>query len=197
MLNHIEGLLVEKSPTHIVIDCNGLGFFLNISLNTYSKLPKSNEKVKLLTHISTNQNDFSQTAFGFIDESERNIFTQLISVSGVGPGAARMFLSTYDPLELTQHIINENVAALKSVKGIGEKTAQRIIVDLRGKFGKTDLHPNFSTLSNNKTKEEALSALVMLGFVKNVAEKVVDKSISQLGNNASVEDIIKNSLKSL
>jgi Holliday junction DNA helicase RuvA len=138
MLNHIEGKLLEKSPTHVVIDCNGMGYTLNISLNTYSKIQQVNNQVKLLTHVSVNQNDFTQTGFGFFEESERVLFKQLISVSGVGSAAARMFLSSYNPLELTQHIINGNVAALKNVKGIGEKTAQRIIVDLKNKVGKNE-----------------------------------------------------------
>ena len=197
MLNHIEGKLLEKSPTHIVIDCNGMGYMLNISLNTYSKIQQVNNPVKLLTHVSVNQNDFTQTAFGFFEESERVLFRQLISVSGVGSAAARMFLSSYNPLELTQHIINGNVGALKNVKGIGEKTAQRIIVDLKNKVGKNETLPDFTFNPNNKLKEEALSALVMLGFVRNTAEKAVDKAIATLGANAAVEDVIKLALKSL
>ncbi|MFN4811144.1 MAG: Holliday junction branch migration protein RuvA [Bacteroidota bacterium] len=197
MLNHIEGKLLEKSPTHVVIDCNGMGYMLNISLNTYSKIQQVNNPVKLLTHVSVNQNDFTQTAFGFFEESERVLFRQLISVSGVGSAAARMFLSSYNPLELTQHIINGNVGALKNVKGIGEKTAQRIIVDLKNKVGKNETLPDFTFNPNNKLKEEALSALVMLGFVRNTAEKAVDKAIATLGANAAVEDVIKLALKSL
>jgi Holliday junction DNA helicase RuvA len=197
MLNHIEGKLLEKSPTHVVIDCNGMGYMLNISLNTYSKIQQVNNPVKLLTHVSVNQNDFTQTAFGFFEESERVLFRQLISVSGVGSAAARMFLSSYNPLELTQHIINGNVGALKNVKGIGEKTAQRIIVDLKDKVGKNETLPDFTFNPNNKLKEEALSALVMLGFVRNTAEKAVDKAIATLGANAAVEDVIKLALKSL
>jgi Holliday junction DNA helicase RuvA len=197
MLNHIEGKLLEKSPTHVVIDCNGMGYTLNISLNTYSKIQQVNNQVKLLTHVSVNQNDFTQTGFGFFEESERVLFKQLISVSGVGSAAARMFLSSYNPLELTQHIINGNVGALKNVKGIGEKTAQRIIVDLKNKVGKNETLPDFTFNPNNKLKEEALSALVMLGFVRNTAEKAVDKAIATLGANAAVEDVIKLSLKSL
>lgn len=197
MLNHIEGKLLEKSPTHVVIDCNGMGYMLNISLNTYSKIQQVNNPVKLLTHVSVNQNDFTQTAFGFFEESERVLFRQLISVSGVGSAAARIFLSSYNPLELTQHIINGNVGALKNVKGIGEKTAQRIIVDLKNKVGKNETLPDFTFNPNNKLKEEALSALVMLGFVRNTAEKAVDKAIATLGANAAVEDVIKLALKSL
>ena len=197
MLNHIEGKLLDKSPAHVVIDCNGMGYMLNISLNTYSKLHQINDRVKLLTHVSVNQNDFSQTAFGFFEESERVLFRQLISVSGVGSAAARMFLSSYNPLELTQHIINGNVGALKNVKGIGEKTAHRIILDLKSKVAKNEALPDFSFNPHNKMKEEALSALVMLGFVKTSAEKAVDKAIAQLGNDAAVEAVIKTALKSL
>jgi Holliday junction DNA helicase RuvA len=174
-----------------------MGYMLNISLNTYSKIQQVNNPVKLLTHVSVNQNDFTQTAFGFFEESERVLFRQLISVSGVGSAAARMFLSSYNPLELTQHIINGNVGALKNVKGIGEKTAQRIIVDLKNKVGKNETLPDFTFNPNNKLKEEALSALVMLGFVRNTAEKAVDKAIATLGANAAVEDVIKLALKSL
>jgi Holliday junction DNA helicase RuvA len=189
--------LIEKTPTHVVIDCGGMGYTLNISLNTYSKLHQVNDKIKLLVHVSVNQNDFTQTGFGFFEESERVLFRQLISVSGVGSAAARMFLSSYNPLELTQHIINGNVGALKNVKGIGEKTAQRIIVDLKAKVGKNEALPDFSFNPHNKVREEALSALVMLGFVRNTAEKAVDKAIAQLSNNAAVEEIIKVALKSL
>jgi holliday junction DNA helicase RuvA len=197
MINHIEGKIVSLTPTDVVLDCNGMGYFLNISLNTYTAIA-GKEKAILLVHVSVNQMDYTQVAYGFIAESERTLFRQLISVSGVGAASARMFLSSYSPEELVNHIVSGNVPALKKVKGIGDKSAQRIVVDLRDKMAKVNNLPQIFSGSNNKTREEALLALVMLGFVRNQAEKAVDKVLQQSNSQElSVEEIIKQALKTL
>lgn len=195
MYSHFEGRLTEKTPTYAVVECAGVGYLLHISLNTYSKLADA-ESAKLYAHLSIRED--AHVLFGFADEEERELFRQLISVSGVGPSTARMILSSMAPAEVTQAIHTGNVSALKAVKGIGEKSAQRIIVDLKGRFGKSDssLAANFLQ-ANNKTREEALTALVMLGFARNTAEKAVDKVYKTEGNVVSVEQLIKQALKNL
>jgi Holliday junction DNA helicase RuvA len=195
MYSHFEGRLTEKTPTYAVVECGGVGYLLNISLNTYSKLADT-ERTKLYAHLTIRED--AHVLFGFADEEERELFRQLISVSGVGPGTARMMLSSMAPAEITQAIHSGNVAALKAIKGIGEKSAQRIIIDLKGRFSKNEsgLSANFFP-ANNKTREEALTALVMLGFARNVAEKAVDKVYKTEGNVVSVEQLIKQALKNL
>ncbi|HEY4800940.1 MAG TPA: Holliday junction branch migration protein RuvA, partial [Bacteroidia bacterium] len=133
MINHIEGKLVEKNPTHAIIDCGGVGYYINITINTYSKIGNE-EKCKLLTHVITSQQDYSQNMYGFFDEKERGVFRHLISVSGVGASTARMVLSSLTPPEVQSAIAKGDVSVFRSIKGIGEKTAQRIIVDLNGKI---------------------------------------------------------------
>lgn len=195
MYNHFEGKLAVKTPTYAVIDCGGVGYQLNISLNTFSKLPESGS-CKLFAHLAVRED--ALVLFGFGDEEEREMFRQLISVSGVGPGTARMILSSMGPPEVMQAIHSGNVAALKAVKGIGEKSAQRIIIDLKGKFI-ADAGSSAGTpfAADNKMREEALSALVMLGFARNMAEKAVDKALKTEGNALSVEHLIKLALKNL
>lgn len=200
MIHHLEGNLVEITPTYVVMDCHGIGYTLNISLHTYSAIGDK-KALRLLTHISVNQMDYSQVAYGFIDEDERTLFRHLLSVSGVGAASARMCLSTYSPAELVSRIISGDVAAVRKVKGIGEKTAQRIIVDLKDKLQKSSGLPaggmsiNFG---NNKIREEALIALGMLGFVRNQAEKAVDKALSAISSSElTVELLIKQALKTL
>ncbi len=197
MITHIEGRLAEKTPTYAVIDCSGVGYMLNISLNTFSKLGAPGDKCKLYSHTLVNTMDYTQTMYGFSEESERTFFRHLISVSGVGGNTARMFLSSFAPSELQQTILAGNVAALRSVKGIGDKTAQRIIVDLKDKVGKEDTASTFSMMPHNTIREEALSALVMLGFAKNLAEKSLDKVIRAATSELSVEQAIKQTLKNL
>jgi Holliday junction DNA helicase RuvA len=194
MINHIEGRLVEKTPTYAVIDCGGVGYLLNISLNTFSKIGSS-EKCRLYAHLAIRED--AHTLYGFADNEERNLFRHLISVSGVGASTARMILSSLSPPEVHQAILGGNVSALKSIKGIGEKSAQRIIVDLKGKLGKEEMPMEFFTASSNTAKEEALSALVMLGFARNVADKALEKAIKTEGSDASVEQLIKQALKNL
>jgi Holliday junction DNA helicase RuvA len=195
MYNHFEGKLAVKTPTYAVIDCGGVGYQLNISLHTFSKIPDTGT-CRLFAHLAVRED--ALVLFGFADEEERELFRQLISVSGVGAGTARMILSSLSPSEVIQAIHSGNVAALKSIKGIGEKSAQRIIIDLKGKFTSDNATgaPLIFT-GDNKMREEALSALVMLGFAKNVAEKAVDKALKSEGNALSVEHLLKLALKNL
>lgn len=195
MIYHIEGKLVEKTPTYVVIDAGGVGYVMQISLNTFSKIGDATT-CKLYTEQLYVRDDMPRF-FGFADMAERNIFRQLISVSGVGGTSALLMLSSLSAAEIQNAIATGNVALIKSVKGIGEKTAQRIIVDLKGKLGKEELTPEFFVSSNNTLKEEALSALVMLGFNKASAEKVLEKLIRTEGTGQTVEQLIKSALKNL
>lgn len=195
MIYHIEGKVVEKTPTYVVIDVGGVGYVMQISLNTFSKIGESTT-FKLFTEQLYVRDDMPRF-FGFADMAERNIFRQLISVSGVGGTSALLMLSSLSAAEIQSAISTGNVALIKSVKGIGEKTAQRIIVDLKGKLGKEELSPEFFVSSNNTLKEEALSALVMLGFNKAAAEKTLEKIIRTEGTGQTVEQLIKSALKNL
>lgn len=195
MFNHFEGKITVKTPTYAVLDCAGVGYLLNISLNTYSKIPDTGN-CKLLSHLAVRED--AMVLYGFADEEEREVFRQLISVSGVGAGTARMILSSMTPAEVVSAIHSGNVTALKSIKGIGEKSAQRIIVDLKGKFGKdVSISPLQLSAASNKLRDEALSALVALGFARNMAEKAIDKALKSEGNVVSVEHMIKLALKNL
>ena len=193
MITHIRGKLVEKNPTFVIIECNGIGYFLHISLHTYSKIPDV-EAVKLFTYFSVKED--SQTLFGFSDKIEREIFKLLISVSGVGTSIARTMLSSMSPDQIQQAIASEDVATIQSVKGIGAKTAQRVIIDLRDKIVKTYLFSEDSNQTNNTIKEEALSALEVLGFSRKQVEKLVHKIIQEAPDTV-LEDIIKQALKTL
>lgn len=193
MIAHIQGRLVEKSPTDVVIDSNGVGYHLHISLHTYSLLPNS-ENVKLYTHLQIKED--GHFLFGFMEKSEREIFKLLISVSGIGAGIARTMLSSMEPKQIIQSIASGNVAAIQAIKGIGAKTAQRAILDLKDKVLKVFDLDEVSSFSNNTNKEEALSALEVLGFNKKLAEKVVEKVVNNQPE-ATVETIIKLALKNL
>jgi Holliday junction DNA helicase RuvA len=195
MIYHIEGKLIEKTPTYAVIDAGGVGYVMQISLNTFSKIGDS-EKCKLYTEQLYVRDDMPRF-FGFADVAERNLFRLLVSVSGVGGTSALLMLSSLSAEEIQTAIATGNVAVIKSVKGIGEKTAQRVIVDLKDKMGKSDFSSNVFVNSNNTLKEEALSALVMLGFNKLGAEKVLDKIIRTEGTGQTVEQLIKSALKNL
>lgn len=194
MITYLEGMLVEKSPAHAVIDCGGVGYFLNISLNTFSKLPETG-KLKLYSHLAIRED--AHVLFGFADKAERELFLQLTSVSGIGPSTARMILSSMSPEELHRTIVNRDLNRLKSVKGVGPKSAERILIDLKDKLAKESIASEISFAPHNKTREEALSALVMLGFAKGVAEKAVDKALKEKGDTAVVEEIIKTALNNL
>ena len=192
MINHIKGKLVEKTPTYAIIECNGVGYHLNISLNTYSKIP-DNESVMLFAHLAIRED--AHTLFGFIDKDERQLFLHLISVSGVGASTARMILSSLSLVEIQTAIVERNVAVLKGVKGIGAKSAERIIIDLRDKLSKENFGSEISIETNNSIQEEALSALIALGFGKNMAEKVVAKALKGSESDITVEELIKTALK--
>ncbi len=193
MITHIRGKLVEKNPTFAVIETNGVGYWINISLNTYSQLP-DNEFVILYTHLSIKED--AHTLYGFINKTEREIFRLLISVSGVGPSIARTMLSSMTTDEIQQAIASNNVSIIQSVKGIGVKTAQRVLVDLRDKISKTYIVDEVYVSQSNTIKNEALSALEVLGFNKKQVEKVVDK-ILLVDKTVSVEVLIKNVLKNI
>jgi Holliday junction DNA helicase RuvA len=194
MITHIKGKLVEKSPTSVIIEVNGIGYLINISLNTFSAIPDQ-ESLTLYTHLQIKED--SHTLFGFYSRKEREIFRLLISVSGIGASIARTMLSSLSPEQIIQGISIGDSAMIQSVKGIGLKTSQRVIIELKDKVLKIyDLDDKISFQNNNTAKEEALSALEVLGINKKTSEKLVDKII--LDNaEASVELIIKEALKNL
>ena len=194
MITHIKGKLIEKSPTSVIIEVNGIGYLINISLNTFSAIPDQ-ENLKLYTHLQIKED--SHTLFGFYSRKEREIFRLLISVSGIGASIARTMLSSLSPEQIIQGISIGDSAMIQSVKGIGLKTSQRVIIELKDKVLKIyDLDDKISLQNNNTAKEEALSALEVLGINKKTSEKLVDKII--LDNaDASVELIIKEALKNL
>lgn len=193
MITHIRGRLVEKSPTGVVIDCNGVGYYVHISLHTFSQI-SDNESIKLLTHFLVKEDD--QQLYGFATETERQIFRLLISVSGIGTNTARTMLSSLTPKQVREGIASEDVALIQSVKGIGLKTAQRVIIDLKDKVLKVFEMDEISAVLNNTSKDEALSALEVLGFAKKQSERVVTKILNNTPN-ASVEQLIKEALKNL
>ncbi|TXD82443.1 Holliday junction branch migration protein RuvA [Subsaximicrobium wynnwilliamsii] len=193
MINHIQGKLVEKNPTDVVIDCNGVGYLLNISLHTFSQIP-DREQLKLFTYLLVRED--SHTLYGFSSLVEREIFKLLISVSGIGANTARMMLSSLSPQQVKEGIALGDVALIQSVKGIGAKTAARVILDLKDKVLKVYDIDEVSVNKNNTSKDEALSALEVLGFAKKQAERVIDKIVTQQPE-ASVETLIKEALKNL
>ncbi|NER12669.1 Holliday junction branch migration protein RuvA [Leptobacterium flavescens] len=193
MITHIRGRLVEKNPTDVVIESNGVGYFINISLHTFSKL-SNDENIRLYTHLQVRED--AHTLFGFFEKSEREIFRLLISVSGIGASTARTMLSSMSPLQVRDAIAANDVAAIQSIKGIGAKTAQRVIIDLKDKILKIYDIDEVSSAEGNTNKEEALSALEVLGFTKKQSEKVIDRILKN-GPDLSVEEIIKHALKNL
>lgn len=193
MITHIQGKLTEKNPTHVVIDCNGVGYMLNISLHTFSQIPDA-ENLKLFAHLQVKED--SHTLYGFSSLAEREIFRLLISVSGIGASTARTMLSSLTPKQVREGIASEDVALIQSIKGIGAKTAQRVIIDLKDKVLKIYDIDEVSVAKDNTNKDEALSALEVLGFAKKQAERVVDK-IVKAQPDADVETIIKQALKNL
>ncbi|MEC8133406.1 MAG: Holliday junction branch migration protein RuvA [Bacteroidota bacterium] len=193
MITHIRGRLVDKSPTAVVIDCNGVGYFIHISLHTFSQL-KDDESIKLLTHLQIKED--AHQLYGFATLMEREIFRLLISVSGIGTNTARTMLSSLTPKQIREGIAAEDVVLIQSVKGIGLKTAQRVIIDLKDKILKIYDIDETLLISDNTNKDEALSALEVLGFAKKNSERIVVKIISN-NPDASVELIIKEALKNL
>ena len=193
MIAHLQGKLVEKSPTQLVIDCSGVGYDVHISLHTYSLLPNT-DFIKIFTHLQIKED--AHTLYGFIEKSEREIFKLLISVSGIGAGIARTMLSSLDPKQIITAIASADVSTIQAVKGIGAKTAQRVILDLKDKVLKLYDLDEVSISQSNTNRDEALSALEVLGFVRKASEKVIEKIVKE-DPEASVESIIKKALKSL
>jgi holliday junction DNA helicase RuvA len=193
MIAHIQGKLIEKTPTEVIIDCNGVGYHINISLHTYSLIPAT-ETIKLFTYLQIKED--AHSLFGFVEKSEREIFKMLLSVSGIGASIARTMLSSLDPKQIIQALAVGDLATIQSIKGIGSKTAQRAILDLKDKVLKLYDIDEVSMSQSNTNKDEALSALEVLGFNKKLAEKVIDKIMVQ-DPTATVEALIKQALKNL
>lgn len=195
MYNYIFGKLAEITPAYAVIDCGGVGYILEISLTTYSQI-KDKSEVKLLAHFVVRED--AHILFGFYEEKERTLFRHLINVNGVGATTARVMLSSYATDELAHAIISQDVKTVQSIKGIGPKTAQRIVLELHDKIGKIDELDSLpvKALQSNKNHEEALCALVALGFPKTAADKVLHK-ITESNPDATVENLIKLALKML
>jgi len=193
MFNHFTGKIAELAPTHVVVDVNGVGYLLHISLNTFSQL-KDKTDVQVLAHLIVRED--AMILYGFYEDIERQLFKHLISVSGVGPNTARMILSSLQANDILDAIVQKNVNLLQSVKGIGAKSAQRIIVELQDKLSKEHILSDISYSFHNTNKQEALSALVVLGFSKLQVDKVLDKIISQEAD-LSAEELIRKALKIL
>ena len=193
MYSFISGTVVEKNPTYVVLDNQGIGYFINISLNTFTAIGEQ-QHVKLFVHLAIRED--AHTLYGFYTEAERELFLQLITVSGVGCNTARLILSSMTVNEAIDAIATNTIRMIQGVKGIGAKTAQRIVVDLHDKVGKLETGGEISLIGNNTLKDEALSALMVLGFNKMSIEKVLDKLLKQM-ENPSVEDLIKESLRLL
>lgn len=196
MIAFLKGKLVHRDPTHVIIDVNGVGYHVHISLQTFSEI-KEQENILLFTHLSIRED--AHVLFGFSNESEKKLFQQLISVNGVGPSTAVVMLSYMNSNELKAAIIREDAVALQAIKGIGGKTAQRVIIDLRDKLKKEswdEVQPVISGSAHNTVRKEALSALLTLGLPKAVAEKSVDSVLKKSGNTITLEDLVKQALKS-
>jgi Holliday junction DNA helicase RuvA len=197
MIDFIRGKIAEKTPAFVVLEAGNIGYALNISLNTYTKLADATECKLYVEQVFVR--DDNPKHYGFFDMDERDIFRKVISVSGVGGSSAMLMLSSLSAAEIAGAVNTANVALLKSIKGIGEKTAQRIVVDLKGKLGKHEGGiSQILTTSYNKNKDEALLALVALGFARNMAEKAIEKAIKQQGvSTDTIEILIKAALKNL
>lgn len=195
MIAYIEGKLTEKQPSFVIIETAGVGYKVNISLNTFSFI-KEKTQVKILTYLHIKED--AHTLYGFASESEKQIFLNLLSISGVGPGTALMVMSSLTPEEVRRAIVHEDVKTIQSIKGIGAKTAQRIILELKDKISKTDISEKTGEkilIGNNSLRNEALSALITLGINKLAAEKSVDFVLKNSGDNITLEELIKRSLK--
>lgn len=194
MYAYIDGKLTFKCPTYVVIEAGGVGYHIHISLNTFS-LIQDQERCKLYTWLHVKED--AHTLYGFADEGERRLFLHLISVSGIGPNTGRMMLSSITPQEIQQAIVNGDVPLIQRIKGIGPKSAQRLILELQDKLKREGYDSLISVPKNHTVKDEALSALIMLGFAKNAAEKALDHAINQANGSLTVEALIKIALKSL
>ena len=193
MITQLHGRLIEKNPTYVVIDCHGVGYEVNISLHTYGQIG-SDENIRLHTHLQIRED--VHTLYGFYQPMERSIFRLLISISGIGANIARTMLSSMTPVEIQQAIVHEDLAAIKAVKGIGLKTAQRVLIELKDKIQNEVGMDEIPSLKSNTIKEETLSALEVLGYPRRQAEKVID-NIIQSAPKSSVEELIKQALNKL
>jgi Holliday junction DNA helicase RuvA len=193
MFEYIDGKLTFKCPTYIVVEAGGVGYHLNISLNTYSSLANA-ERCKVYTWLYVKED--AHTLYGFADEGERRLFLHLISVSGIGPNTGRMMLSSITPIEIQTAIVNADLALIQRIKGIGAKTAQRLVLELQDKLKKEGSGSLIAAPLNNTVREEALSALMMLGFAKPASEKAIGNA-EKSGQDLSVEQLIKIALKNL
>ncbi|SES82303.1 Holliday junction branch migration protein RuvA [Hymenobacter actinosclerus] len=200
MIAYVDGKLAYKDPAQAILDVGGLGYEIRISLATYAKLPAEEEKIKLYTYQHIKED--GQTLYGFLDPNEKALFMQLISVSGIGPGTGIVMVSSMSVGEIRQAIVSEDVRAIQSIKGVGPKTAQRVILELKDKFRKDELlaKAGIDTVplakAHNTSRSEALAALVMLGFARAAAEKSLDQIQRKHGNDLTVEELIKFALKS-
>lgn len=194
MYAYIDGKLAFKSPSYVVIEAGGVGYHINISLNTFSRIGNA-EKCKLFTWLHVKED--AHTLYGFADEGERRLFLHLISVSGVGPNTGRMMLSSITPEEIQAAIVKGDVSQIQRIKGIGPKSAQRLVLELQDKLKKEGPDTLISAPKNNTIKDEALSALIMLGFARNAVEKVLEQELNKNGSDLTVEQLIKFALKSL
>ena len=193
MITQIIGRLVEKTPTQVVIDCKGVGYAVNISLHTFSQI-NDGENIKLYTHLQVRED--SHTLFGFNTTIERSVFLLLISVSGIGSSTARTMLSSLEPFQIQRAIISDDLNTIKSVKGIGLKTAQRVLIELKDKMLNLQVEGEIQNFGNNTIKDEALSALEVLGYTRKQSERILD-SIIQSAPESSVEELIKEALNKL
>lgn len=195
MIAYLEGKLVDKDPTYVIVDVGGIGYQVKITLNTFAQV-KALDACKIHTHLHVKED--AHTLYGFFEESERKRFLQLISISGVGPSTGLMILSSLSPEEIHSAIVNGDVKTISGVKGIGQKTAQRIILELKDKMSKEELEgqmPAISLSLGNTLKSEALSALTTLGINKAAAEKTIDKIMNETAEQVSLEELIKLALK--
>lgn len=193
MFEYIKGVVASLKPSHIILEANSVGYFVNISLNTYTQL-NGKESTKLYIHQVIRED--AHLLYGFSTVTERELFRMLISVSGIGSNTAIMMFSSLSPEEIRNAILTENINLLKSIKGIGIKTAQRVIIDLKDKIGKSPASDQIISSADNTLRNEALSALIMLGFAKKPAEKELDRILTT-DPKQSVESVIKQALKSL
>lgn len=194
MIAYLKGKLVHKDPTHLIIDVNGVGYHVNISLHTYSQV-KDTEDIRLSTYMHVRED--AHVLYGFGSDQEKNMFQNLISVNGIGPSTAIVVLSYMPPAELRAAIVREDAATLQSIKGIGGKTAQRLILELKDKLRKEGGEESSGTFAPayNKMKQEALTALMTLGIARSAAEKSIDSALKKSGNSLTLEDLVKQALK--
>ena len=194
MIAFVKGNFVRKTPALVLVDVNGVGYELQISLNTYSSI-QSMETGQLFTYFHVRED--AQVLYGFFEEAEKNLFAHLISVSGVGAATARMMLSSMKPVELIRAISDSNVRLLESIKGIGKKSAERIVLELKDKLAKTTFDSNISALRNNSLEQDALNALIALGIARPAAEQAVQRVVKADPSMDKIEDVIKKALKTL